>query len=116
MLQYRKSYKHIAEVMSHKEYGPPVCNKLARAMNEEIAPPLHATLDASHEEEDEDEVEDESPESMEMQDDEIDPSMEDDFDPNMQDDEMQGEPNMPQPQGSALSAAMQNFRKALRKF
>lgn len=44
MLQHRDSYDHIAEVMSHKEYGPTTRECLVRAwnkvQNEEVASPF----------------------------------------------------------------------------
>lgn len=38
MLQHKATYNCISEVMSHQKYGPVVCNKLVRAMNEQTAP------------------------------------------------------------------------------
>lgn len=58
MLQIKETYQYIAEVMSHKEYGPPVCNKLVRAMSEEVAPPFSASLEGQEDEDDEDQIED----------------------------------------------------------
>jgi hypothetical protein len=40
MLQHKATYQYISEVMSHREYGPVVCNKLVKAMNEEVAAPF----------------------------------------------------------------------------
>lgn len=51
MLQFKETYSHIAEVMAHTEYGPPVCNKLVRAMSEEVAPPFSASLEGEEEDE-----------------------------------------------------------------
>jgi hypothetical protein len=57
MLQYGETYKHLAEVMAHKEYGPAICKRLVRAaMTEEVSPPFSATLE---DEEKEDEASDE---------------------------------------------------------
>lgn len=53
MLQYKETYQHIAEVMGHREYGPGVCGRLVRAMNEEVAPPFAASLEGEETEEDE---------------------------------------------------------------
>lgn len=43
MLQHRASFDHIAEIMSHEQYGPATCESLVRAMNrtnEEVAAPF----------------------------------------------------------------------------
>ena len=49
-LNHRDTYKFISEVMAHESYGPEVCNKLARAMNEETAAPFSDQLDVEDEE------------------------------------------------------------------
>jgi hypothetical protein len=58
MLQFKETYQHIAEVMSHKQYGPTICSKLVRAMNEEVAPPFAASLEGDETEDDEDQSDD----------------------------------------------------------
>jgi len=83
-LNHRETYKHISEVMAHESYGPDICNKLARAMNEEVAAPFHNQL--SQEDHDDDEVDhDEEDEDMEGMDDE---GMEDMDDEGMGDEDM----------------------------
>lgn len=54
LLEHKETFKHIAEVMAHEEYGVPVCRKLVRAMREEVAPPLHASLSGKEMEEEPD--------------------------------------------------------------
>jgi hypothetical protein len=64
MLQYGETYKHMAEVMAHKEYGPSVCKRLVRAaMIEEVSPPFSATLEDAEKEEEAEEPEIEAPEA-----------------------------------------------------
>lgn len=45
MLQHRETYQHIAEIATHESYGPEVCSRLTRAMNEEVASPFAADID-----------------------------------------------------------------------
>lgn len=46
MLQHKATYNYMTEIMEHKDHGPEVCARLARAMNaehkvaEEVAPPF----------------------------------------------------------------------------
>lgn len=40
MLTHKETYGFLAEVMANETYGPEVCKKLVRAMNEDIAPPF----------------------------------------------------------------------------
>ena len=40
MLQHRKTYVHMSEIMKHESYGPEVCSRLNRMMSEEVAPPF----------------------------------------------------------------------------
>jgi hypothetical protein len=56
ILEQKETYKYISEVMSHKEYGPQVCNKLVRAMSEEVAPPYSDRLEDAEKPQDEDEA------------------------------------------------------------
>jgi hypothetical protein len=39
-LNHKETFKHLSEVMAHESYGPDLCTKLVRAMNEEVAPPF----------------------------------------------------------------------------
>jgi len=57
MLTYKETYQHLTEIMAHESYGPKVCGKLIRAMNEEVAPPLSASLEGEDIEDDADEAE-----------------------------------------------------------
>ncbi len=50
MLNHNETYNQISEVMSHKQYGPDLCKKLVRAMNEEVSPPFSDQLDMDDEE------------------------------------------------------------------
>lgn len=100
MLQFKETYLHIAEVMSHNQYGPSVCNKLVRAMSEEVAPPFASSLEGE-EEEDEEDMENDFVGSEEGIDD-------DDIAANMNAD--------PQAAGNPLmqgTPAMKNFQKAM---
>lgn len=36
MLRHKDTYKHIAEIMNHDNYGPSTCEALVRAMNKEV--------------------------------------------------------------------------------
>jgi len=103
MLQFKETYQHIAEVMSHRDYGNSVCRKLVRAMNEEVAPPFAASLEGEEDEDQEDlEGEEMDPDMQDpdMQDPDMAPPMQDPNmapqDPNMQDPNMQ-DPNMQDP-------------------
>ena len=94
MLNYKETYQHISEVMSHDSYGPKVCSKLVRAMSEEVAPPMSASLagqDIEDSPEESDEFGDEFDQEFagEMEGDEE--MMGDDMD---MDFEMEGEPEM----------------------
>jgi len=139
ILQHRASYEYMAEIMSHKEYGPETCNKLARALNdhkvvtEEVAPPFADQVDlktkADEEEELEDEVPNEDAAAEEGIDDEVPPSPQDlgnnlDVDmageaPELNQDiaPMAGPPMAPQPAAQPLMSpqpnAMQNLMRAL---
>jgi len=40
MVEYRETFQHLSDVMGHKKYGPVVCDRLARALREDVAPPF----------------------------------------------------------------------------
>jgi len=40
LVGYKETFEHLAEVMAHKTYGPVVCDRFARAMKEDVAPPF----------------------------------------------------------------------------
>lgn len=133
MLNYKETYNHISEVMSHNDYGPSVCSKLVRAMNEEVSPPMSASLegqdieDSAEEAEEGDEFENQFAGDMEgiddemMDDDELDLDMEDDdmdmqpqgADPLMQDPQMEMEPQGAAPMPPRHGQAMMNFQRAM---
>ena len=86
MLSQKETFDHISEVMAHKEYGPELCAKLVRAMNEQTAPNFASQLDDEDNakedeptEEDEDEGDGEGDEDEMMGDgpEDIDAGMED---------------------------------------
>ena len=54
VLEHKDAFKCISEVMSHKEYGPQFCNKLVRAISEEVATPFSDQLDGEEEEDEQD--------------------------------------------------------------
>lgn len=123
MLQFKETYTHMAQVMSHDEYGPVVCSKLVRAMNEEVAPPFSSSLEGEEQQDDEDQSENDFVGSEEGIDDgDMDVDMDDggdasdmNTDPNSADPLMGGQaapqapPQMPPPG----AAAMKNFQLAL---
>jgi hypothetical protein len=49
-LNHRDTFKHLSQVMAHESYGPDLCTKLVRAMNEEVAKEFSAQLDPESEE------------------------------------------------------------------
>jgi hypothetical protein len=51
-LNHRETYKHLSQVMAHESYGPDLCGKLVRAMNEEVAEPFADQLDTDEEADD----------------------------------------------------------------
>lgn len=61
-LNHRDTYKYLSEVMAHDSYGPEVCMKLARAMNEETAAPFSDQLDLD----DEKDIKDSGSENQDM--------------------------------------------------
>lgn len=134
MLNYKETFQHLSEVMAHESHGPKVCSKLARAMNEEVAPPMSASLEGQDiedspdesEEGDDFENEDVGLDDMDM---DMDVSMEDDelglddeemmhpeqeSDPLMMDDpQMQAMGQAPMAPPKQPSAAMMNFMRAM---
>lgn len=40
LVGYKETFQHLAEVMAHKEYGPVVCDRFAKALREDVAPPF----------------------------------------------------------------------------
>ena len=48
-LNHRETYKHLSKIMAHESYGPELCGKLIRAMNEEVATPFGDELDDDEE-------------------------------------------------------------------
>ena len=125
MLQFKETYTHLAEVMSHDEYGPSVCSKLVRAMNEEVAPPFASSLEGE-EDEDEEASENDFVGSEEGIDDgDLDDDMgdasDDNTDPSTADPLMNGQagPQAPPPQQMPMppvppgAAAMKHFQRAM---
>lgn len=55
MLNHNETYNQISEVMSHSTYGPDLCTKLVRAMNEEVAKPFSDQLDVDDEDDSDEE-------------------------------------------------------------
>jgi hypothetical protein len=124
-LNHRDTYKHISQIMAHESYGPDVCNKLARAMNEETAAPFSDQLDLD----DEEDVEDTGMESPESEDDvsgdeedSLEPEMGSNSDgeidaevePELGDDENEEEPMGPlSPEMFKDHPAVKNLQKAL---
>lgn len=125
MLEYKETFKHITEVMSHSSYGPRVCSKLIRAMKEEVAPPFGASLEGKN-------IEDSPEEAEEGDDDEfvddLDNMYSDDDDYQLDDDmgemdDMNTDPNMMQGQDPLMSQnpqmqpqmspAMMNLKRAM---
>lgn len=54
MLNHKETYTHLSEVMAHESYGPDLCTKLVRAMNEEVAAPFSHQLDGDDHHQDDD--------------------------------------------------------------
>jgi hypothetical protein len=86
-LNHRDTFKHISQIMAHESYGPVLCNKLVRAMNEEVAAPFSDQLSPEDEESPED-AEDamDSGDDADMED--MDDMHDDDMDADMGDDDM----------------------------
>lgn len=40
---HNETFQHLAQIMSNESHGPDVCKKFVRAMNEDVAPPMHAS-------------------------------------------------------------------------
>lgn len=95
-LNHRDTFKHISQIMAHEAYGPDLCNKLVRAMNEEVAAPFSDQL-SPEDEEDADETEgDEDDDRIPLLGDEDDDmgDMEDDDMGDMEDDMPMGDDEM----------------------
>ena len=91
MCQYKETFSHLVEVMGHETYGPVACKKLAKAFNEEVAPPF-ADVNDEDLDDDEDKPEDEPHDGPENQD-------------------AEGEPLM----NGVNKKALDNFKKAMAK-
>lgn len=135
-LNHKETFKHLSEVMAHESYGPDLCTKLVRAMNEEVAAPFSDQLD-SEDEEDPNDLETDDMGDDDMQGEMGDEDMgDDDMDldaegGDMSDDDMQGEMGDDmngdihtevEPEGvnpmdidDEMGPAVQNFQKALMK-
>lgn len=40
MFQHKSTYVHMSEMMKHETYGPEICSRLNRIMDEEVSPPF----------------------------------------------------------------------------
>lgn len=60
VLEQKETFEHISEVMAHQKYGPDLCAKLVRAMNEQTAPNFSSQLSGEEEANSEEENDDES--------------------------------------------------------
>ena len=89
-LNHRDTFKHISQIMAHEAYGPDLCNKLVRAMNEEVAAPFSDQLSPEDEEEADETEGDEDDDRIPLLGDEDDDmgDMEDDDMGDMEDDDM----------------------------
>lgn len=65
VFDHQDTFTHLAEIMSHKTYGPDFCENIVESLSEEVAPAFADELDAEDEEEDEDEEEGEEDEDEE---------------------------------------------------
>lgn len=95
MLNHGATYKHLSEVMAHESYGPDLCKKLVRAMNEEVAKPFSDQLDLDDEDDfgeeddlgldldDELDDEDEFGDDLEGLEDDLEDDLDGEMDPNM---------------------------------
>lgn len=116
VLNYKETFSHISEVMSHNTYGPELCMKLIRAMNEEVAPPFSDQLD-DEEEDLGDDAMDPNMNADGMDDEDLDDIGGDDMgnmgDENIND--MEGNPDVPPPEmePDQGTAAMKNFQRAM---
>lgn len=113
LCENRDTFKHLSEIMSHKEYGPEVCTKLVRAMNEEVAQPFSSQLDDT---EMDDPTNNDQSDGEGIDDDDLGLSDdEDDFNLGM--DDINADPNMmgadPLMNGQPMHPAMQNFQRAM---
>ena len=127
-LNHKETFKHLSEVMAHESYGPDLCTKLVRAMNEEVAAPFSDQLD-SEDEEDPNDLETDDMNDEDMGDDDMQGDMgdEDMGDEDMGDEDMGDDMNGDihtevEPEGvnpmdidDEMGPAVQNFQKALMK-
>lgn len=113
MLNHKETFNHISEVMAHDTYGPDICQKLVRAMKEEVAAPFSDQLDTD-DEEDLDADDDMNHDHENGEDEEFGVEDDDDLDVGIEDgDEMAdpnadpnlGDPNM-DPNAAAMDPAM----------
>ena len=44
LMEHRETYRHLASLMKDETYGPEICRKLKRSMNEEVAAPFHSQM------------------------------------------------------------------------
>ena len=40
LFQHKATYVHVSEMMKHEQYGPEICSRLNRLMDEEVSPPF----------------------------------------------------------------------------
>jgi hypothetical protein len=116
-LNHKETFKHLSEVMAHESYGPDLCTKLVRAMNEEVAAPFSDQLDSTDGmgDEDDDEYDNEDDDMQgEMGDDDMQGEMGDDMNGDIHT-EVEPEGVNPMDIDDEMGPAVQNFQKALMK-
>jgi hypothetical protein len=91
-LNHRETFNHISKIMAHESYGPVLCNKLMKAINEEVSAPFSDQLSGEEDEDeymgDEDDMDmDDENDDMDMGDENDDMDMGDDEDMDMDDNE-----------------------------
>lgn len=109
VFEHKETFQHISEVMAHKEYGPDLCNKLVRAMHEEVAPQFSAQLEGEDEDDEEDDGfgDEEDDEEGDEDGEEPDAEMEDGSgDPGMSDPSMAGGADMASGGGMGMMPPM----------
>lgn len=80
LMEHRETYKHLATIMGHKTQGQQVCQKLVRAMSEEISPPFGSNHDDEEDMGDEGDFEDAGLDDVEVDGEMDDFDMTDDMD------------------------------------
>lgn len=126
VLEHRETFNHISEVMAHSQYGPALCSKLIRSMNEQTAPTFASQIDDINHAEEEDQLdanfdpEEDDLEGVPLPTDGEQAPMEQPpmDDPNManQDPGMMGDsPMMGEQPPSNMPPAMANFQRAMMK-